>query len=81
LLFDATSVTGSGEPFTLGTFTGTAPLQVNNVLTPGANANGVVGYVADFSFGTAYKYYQFGASSFAIAQNPDQELTAVAALP
>jgi hypothetical protein len=32
-LFDALTVTGGGEPFTLGTFTGTAPVSVNNVLT------------------------------------------------
>lgn len=30
-LFDALTVTGAGEPFTLGTFTGIAPVRVNNV--------------------------------------------------
>lgn len=81
-LFDVTGVTGSGEPFTLGTFTGQAPFVVNNVLTPGAGSGGTVGYVADFSFSQAYQYYKFGATTFAIqAGNADQELTAVAALP
>ncbi len=79
-LFDATSVNGAGEPFTLGTFTGTAPSSVNNVLTPGAGPGGTVGYIAQFQFGTAYKYYAFGASTVAFAQtNPDQELSAVGA--
>ena len=77
-LFDATSVIGAGEPFTLGTFTGTAPTSVNNVLTPGAGPGGAVGYIADFTFGTAYQYYAFGASTVAFAQgNADQELSAV----
>ena len=39
-LFDAQTVTGSGEPFTLGTFTRTAPFRVNNVLTPGGPGPG-----------------------------------------
>jgi hypothetical protein len=43
-LFDATSVVGASEPFTLGSFTGTAPTRVNNVLTPGAGPGGTVGY-------------------------------------
>ena len=80
-LFDATSVTGSGEPFTLGTFTGTAPFTVNNVLTAGAGPAGTVGYEADFSFSQAYQYYRFGASTQAVTSgNADQELTAVGAL-
>ena len=78
-LFDATSVVGGSEPFTLGTWTGTAPTLVNNVLTPGAGPNGSVGYIADFSFANAYKYYAFGASTVAIQQgNVDQEFSAVA---
>jgi hypothetical protein len=78
-LFDATSVVGGSEPFTLGTFTGTAPTLVNNVLTPGAGPNGTVGYIADFSFANAYKYYAFGASTVAFQQgNSDQEFSAVA---
>jgi hypothetical protein len=79
-LFDADTVSGLGEPFTLGTFTGTAPTRVDDVLTPGAGGGGTVGYIADFNFGTAYKYYAFGASTEAInAGNTDQELSAVAA--
>jgi hypothetical protein len=78
-LFDATSVLGAGEPFTLGSSTGTAPTRVNNVLTPGTGPNGTVGYIADFTFANAYKYYAFGASTVAVQQsNPDQELSAVA---
>jgi hypothetical protein len=81
-LFNATSVIGGSEPFTLGTFTGTAPTNVNNVGTPGAGPGGTVGYIADFNFGTAFKYYAFGASTVAIAQgNADQELSAVGAIP
>jgi len=80
-LFDATSVSGAGEPFTLTGFTGTAPTTVNNLIT-GACGEGCVGYQADFSFNTAYQQYAFGASTVAIAQsNPDQELSAVAAVP
>src|ERR1051326_5996007 len=68
MLFDALTVTGSGEPFTLGLYTGTAPTRVNNVLTAGA-----VGYQADFTFGSAYKYYAFGASTEAVnSGNADQ---------
>jgi len=76
-LFDALTVNGSGEPFTLGSFTGTAPTTVNNVV----NGPNGVGYEADFSFGNAYQFYAFGASTVAFAQgNSDQELSAVAAL-
>ena len=89
-LYDATSVTGVGEPFTLGTFTGTAPSSVNNVLTPqsiglAAGCSGTatpcaVGYIAQFQFPAAYKYFALGASTVASAQgNPDQELSAVGA--
>lgn len=77
-LFDATSVVGATEPFTLGSFAGTAPTTVNNVVT-GA---GGVGYQADFSFSSSYQFYAFGASTVAFAQgNSDQELSAVAAAP
>ena len=80
-LFDALTAVGAGEPFTLGTFTGTAPSTVNNVLTPGAGPAGTVGYEAQFSFGTAYKYYAFGASTLAVnSGNADQELSAVGAV-
>lgn len=79
-LFDTTGVNGSGEPFTLGTFTGTAPTKVNNVLTPGAGPGGTVGYEADFDFGTGYTEYAFGASTYATQSgNADQELSAVGA--
>jgi len=77
-LFDATSVSGAGEPFTLGSSTGTAPTNVNNVGTPGFGPGGEVGYIADFTFASAYKYYAFGAGTVAFAQgNPDQALSAV----
>jgi hypothetical protein len=86
-LFDATGASactsncaegGNGEPFTLSAFFGTAPTIVNNVLTPGAGPGGTVGYIAYFTFGTAYKYYAFGASTFGTQSgNPDQELSAV----
>lgn len=81
-LFDALTVVGAGEPFTLGTFTGTAPTRVNNVLTPGAGPSGTVGYEADFTFGTAYRFYAFGGSTIAIQSgNTDQELSAVGTVP
>jgi hypothetical protein len=81
-LFDALTVNGGSEPFTLGSFTGTAPLRVNNVLTPGAGPAGTVGYVADFQFAQSYKYYAFGASTEAFnAGNSDQELSGVASVP
>jgi hypothetical protein len=86
-LFDATSVNpcvsgcvegGNGEPFTLGTSTGTPPSTVNNVVTGGCTptGSGCVGYEAQFTFGTAYKYYAFGASTVA-ASNTEQEFSAV----
>jgi len=53
-LFDALTVMGSGQPFTLGTFTGTAPTSVNNVLNASSRPGGFVGYIARFDFGTAY---------------------------
>lgn len=65
-LFDPLTVAGSSEPFTLGTFAGTAPVNVNNMLTPGAGPSGTVGYEAQFSFATAYKFYAFAASTEAI---------------
>lgn len=81
-LFDALTVNGTGEPFTLGNFTGTAPTSVNDVVTPGTGPNGIVGYEANFSFGQAYQYYAFGASTEAVnSGNADQELSAVAAVP
>jgi hypothetical protein len=81
-LFDALTVTGSGEPFTLGTFTGTAPSTVNNVVTGGCTAGNCVGYEAQFDFAAAYKFYAFGASTEATnSANADQELSAVATTP
>ena len=90
VLFDATSVNGSQEPFTLGTFTNTQPLFVNNVnsgpcyVNSSGNQN-CVGYEAFFDFGKAYKYYAFGASTVALGNNPspnpDQELSAVGTGP
>jgi hypothetical protein len=92
VLFDATSVTGAGEPFTLGTSTGIPPVTVNNVLTPQTPLGGglpagcsspnpppcEVGYIATFNFPTAYQFYAFGASTVAVAQgNADQEFSAV----
>jgi hypothetical protein len=90
LLFDPTAVTGSGElgtsePFRLSEFNGTtAPSTVNFVLAgpcylinDDANKN-CVGYEAQFTFPTAYKYYVFGASTLAKnLSNTDQELSAV----
>lgn len=77
-LFDALTVNGLAEPFTVGSFTGTAPYLVNNVLTPGAGPGGTVGYEAFFSFSQAYKYYEFGASTVAINDlNDDHELSAI----
>jgi hypothetical protein len=78
-LFDALSVNGSNEPFTLGAFAGTAPTTVNNV---GVNpSGGLVGYIADFHFNSAYQFYAFGASTIANIQgNTDQELSGVTAI-
>ena len=77
-LFNALSVSNSGEPFTLVSSFGTPPSNVNNVLSNG----GPVGYIADFGFASAYKYYAFGASQVAFDQgNTDQELSAVGAVP
>jgi hypothetical protein len=81
-LFDALTVNGAGEPFTLGSFTGTAPSTVNNVLTPGAGPGGTVGYIADFTFANPYKFYLFGASTVAvISGNTEPEFSAVGAIP
>jgi hypothetical protein len=81
-LFDALSVVGAGEPFTLGTFTGTAPDSVNNVVNGACGPGGCVGYEATFNFGAAYQFYAFGASSVAFAQgNSDQELSGVGTVP
>ena len=76
-LFDALTVTGTPDPAELGSFTGTAPTSVNAVLTPGAGPNGTVGYEADFTFGTAYKYYAFGASTVGLTFSGDDELSGV----
>jgi hypothetical protein len=82
-LYDTISVAGVGEPFTIGTSSGTAPYLVNNVLTPSAfNPSGTPGYEAFFDFsGTgAFRYYALGASTVAFAQgNSDQEFSAVLA--
>jgi hypothetical protein len=73
-LYDPTAVSNAGEPFTLVSSNGTAPTNVNNVLSDG----GPVAYIADFNFGNAYARYAFGASTVAFDQgNPDQELSAV----
>jgi hypothetical protein len=81
-LYDSLTVNGAGEPFTLGSFTGTAPKNVNNVGSGLFGPSGSeTGYIADFTFGAAYTYYAFGASAIAIAQgNADQEFGAVGAL-
>ena len=80
-LFDVLSVNGVGEPFTLGTFSGTAPTSVNNVLTSGDGPGGTVGYEAQFSFGQAYMFYAFGASTYATSVgNADNEMSAVGTL-
>ena len=68
------------EPFQLGSFTGTAPTTVNNVLTNplGVGPNGTVGYIANFNFANAYSYYKFTASTLAInSGNVEPEFTAV----
>ena len=73
-LYNTLTVTGSGEPFTIGTFAGVAPLRVNNVLSDG----GPVAYITDFKFATAYSRFAFGASTEAInAGNADQEFSAI----
>ena len=90
VLFDPTSVSGAGEPFTLGASTGTAPTSVNNVLTPqsvglapscsGTSTPCAIGYIATYNFSTGYQFYAFGASTEAVnAGNADQELSAVGA--
>ena len=76
-LFDALTVPGEGEPFELGTFNGTAPTVVNNVLASNPGVGGTVGYIAYFNFGAAYAYYAFGTSTVAGPANPEQELSAV----
>jgi hypothetical protein len=77
-LFDALTVDGAGEPFTLATFTGTAPTNVNNVLIGAGGGEGITGYIAAFSFTSAYQFYSFGASTVAILSgNADQELSVV----
>jgi hypothetical protein len=90
-LFDALTVNGAGEPFTLGTYTGTAPTSVDNVRVQKKNHR--IGYIADFTFSTAYKYFAFGPSTISEEEadanaayiNPlkaeEPELSAVASLP
>ncbi len=80
LLFDALAVEGSGEPFTLGSFLGTAPDRVNNVLSGQLGPEGQTGYIADFTFGEAYSHFKFGVSTFAASSNGDQELSGVGRL-
>jgi hypothetical protein len=75
-LYDTLTVAGAGEPFTIGSSSGTAPTNVNNIV----NGPNGVGYEADFTFSSSYKYYAFGASTVAFDQgNSDQELSAVGA--
>jgi hypothetical protein len=81
-LFDALTVGGTGQPFRLGTFTGTAPTRVNNVLTPGTGIDGTVGYEADFQFSVGYHEYAFGLSTIAMQHGDSMlRLSAVAAVP
>jgi hypothetical protein len=78
-LFNPDTV-GAGPPFELTSFTGTAPTQVDAVETAACinAAHDCVGYIADFTFANAYKYYAFGSS---VAGVPDQgELSGVSAL-
>jgi hypothetical protein len=78
-LFNAITVAGAGEPFTLETYSGTGPTSVNNILIGTGGGEGITGYIADFSFANAYRYFSFGASIMAInSGNADQELSAVA---
>jgi hypothetical protein len=70
-LYDTTGVTGSGEPYTIGSHTGTAPTSVNNVRTSTKNHH--VAYIADFTFGTAYKYYALGASTVVMTEGDASE--------
>ncbi|MGZ6016253.1 MAG: PEPxxWA-CTERM sorting domain-containing protein [Phenylobacterium sp.] len=83
-LYDTLNVSNAGEPFTLVSYVGTAPTRVNNVLTPGTfndAGDGTVGYISDFHFNSGYSVYAFGTSTFAGPQNPEQEFSAVAAIP
>jgi hypothetical protein len=78
-LYDTLTVAGASPPFTIGSFTGTAPSLVNNVETPSAsNPNGAPGYEAFFTFGSAYSVYALGPSTEAFSSgNTDQEFSAV----
>lgn len=85
-LYDVLTVTGSGEPFTLGTFSGTAPTTVDNVIFSGIGngqgPSGSVGYIADFTFSQAYSYYKFGASTFARESgNTEPEFSGIGTVP
>jgi hypothetical protein len=89
-LYDTITVTGTAEPFTIGTYTGTAPTTVDNVRTSKLNHH--VGYITDYTFGVAYKYFAFGPSTISETEadanaaniNPvkaeEPELSAVASL-
>jgi hypothetical protein len=81
-LFNALTVSNNG-PYTLGSFTGTAPSKVDNVLmTTGHGPGGTVGYIADFKFANSYKFYAFGPSTEAVNRNnTDQELSGVSGAP
>ena len=70
-LYDTTGVTGTGEPYTIGSFTGTAPTNVDNVRTSKKNHH--VAYIADFTFGTSYKYYALGESTVAMLEGDGSE--------
>jgi hypothetical protein len=88
-LYDTISVNGSGPRFTIGNYTGTAPLQVNNVLPSGCPTGsdsggvvtgvggcggyGAVGYEAYFDFSGAYSEYALGPSTAALTAGEDDE--------
>ena len=72
-LFDVSSVLGAKPQFTIGSYTGTAPVRVDNIIT-GGKKDQAVGYIADFQFNTAYKYYAFGGSKQAFLYGDGVEL-------
>jgi len=97
LLYDTVSVNpcaescvGYGEPFTINTYTGTAPTSINTALmTPSTILSAgcsqptttpcSIGNIGIFTFPAAYQYYAIGASTEAVTSgNPDQELSAFA---
>ena len=71
-LFDVTKVLGTGPQFTIGAFKGTAPNKVDNIITGGVKDQ-AAGYIADFRFKTAYKYYAFGGSTQAFLYGDGKE--------